>query len=448
MTIILPDNVSYILNTLNSNNFEAYIVGGCVRDSIIGLTPQDWDITTNAAPDEIMLCFKNHKLITAGIKHGTVGVIIDKSVYEITTFRIDGDYIDNRHPESVIFSKNIENDLSRRDFTVNALAYNPEKGLIDIFNGLEDLKYKAIRCVGDPDKRFQEDALRILRALRFASTYDFTIEIKTSDAIFNNRLLLNNISEERIATEFNKLICGESAQYILNRYRRVISTFIPEIEIMFNCNQNTPHHNRSLWKHTTSALKRVDSDLVLRLTMFFHDIGKPMAQTTDEITGYNHFKGHNKFSVAITESVLKRLKYSNEIIDTVKTLIYYHDVRLSDNKKQIKRLLSKIGEKNFRYLLNIQKADMLAQSAYKREEKLYNYSLSVATFEKIIEENECLSLKELAINGRDLIHIGVTKGEDIGNTLNYLLLKVIDDELLNENDILIAEAKKFNNISQ
>ena len=448
MTIILPDNVAYILNTLNANNFEAYIVGGCVRDSILGLTPQDWDITTNATPDEIMLCFKNHKLITAGVKHGTVGVIIDKSVYEITTFRIDGDYTDNRHPESVTFSKNIESDLSRRDFTVNAMAYNPEKGLIDMFGGAEDLKYKAIRCVGDADKRFKEDALRILRALRFASTYDFTIEIKTSDAIFNNRLLLNNISEERIASEFNKLICGESAQYILNRYRRVISTFIPEIEIMFNYNQNNPHHNRSLWKHTTSALKRVDSDLILRLTMFFHDVGKPMAQTTDEITGYSHFKGHNKFSVAIAESVLKRLKYSNEIIETVKTLILYHDVRLSDNRKQIKRLLSKIGEKNFRYLLKIQKADILAQSTYLREDKLQKYSQSVAIFEQIIKDNECLNLKDLAINGSNLIHIGITKGEDIGKTLKYLLLKVIDDELPNENNILIEEAKNFNNIIQ
>lgn len=444
MTIVLPDKVNYLLETLKYSNFEAYVVGGCVRDSILGLRPQDWDITTNATPDEIMQCFENHKLLTAGIKHGTVGVIIDDKVYEITTFRIDGDYTDNRHPETVTFSKNIENDLSRRDFTVNAMAYNQEKGLIDIYGGLEDLKYKAIRCVGDPDKRFKEDALRILRALRFASTYDFTIEIKTSDAIFNNRLLLNKISEERIASEFNKLICGDSAQYILNRYRRVISTFIPEIEVMFNYNQNTLHHNKSLWKHTTSALKRVDNDLILRLTMFFHDVGKPMAHTVDEITGFSHFKGHNKFSVAIAESVLKRLKYSNEIINKVKTLILFHDVRFSDNKRQIKRLLSKIGEENFRDLLKIQKADILAQSTYKREEKIYNLSLAVATFEQIIKDNECLSLKDLAINGHNLIHIGITKGDDIGKTLNYLLMSVIDEKIPNEREILISEAKKFN----
>ncbi len=446
MQITLPKNVEYVLNSLNSNNYDAYVVGGCVRDSIIGLTPQDWDITTEATPSEIMSCFSNHKLLKTGIKHGTVGVIIDNSVYEITTYRIDGDYVDNRHPESVTFSKNLENDLSRRDFTVNAMAYNPQKGLIDIYGGMNDLKYKAIRCVGDPDKRFQEDALRILRGLRFASTYDFTIEVNTSDAIFNNRMLLNNISEERISSEFNKLLCGESAQYILNRFKKVIAVFIPEIEVMFNFDQNNPHHNKSLWKHTTSSINKIEPNLLLRLTMFFHDIGKPMAQKVDKETGYSHYLGHNKFSVAIAESVMKRLKYSNELIDSVKTLVLFHDVRYSNNKKQIKRLMSKIGQENFNLLLKVQKADILSQSNYKREEKLNQLTLAEVSYNQIISDNECFTLKDLAINGHDLIHLGITKGENIGKTLKNLLINVIDGNLKNEKEILILEAKKINNL--
>lgn len=446
MQITLPNNVELILNTLNSNDYEAFIVGGCVRDSLLGLEPQDWDITTDALPNEIMDCFSQYKLLTAGIKHGTVGVIIDKTVYEITTYRIDGEYTDNRHPETVTFSNKLEYDLARRDFTVNAMAYNHNVGVVDIFGGMKDLEYKAIRCVGNANERFQEDALRILRALRFASTYDFTIEIETSEAIINNRLLLNNISEERIATEFNKLICGKSAQYILNRYRRVISVFIPEIEVMFHYDQNNPHHNRTLWKHTTNSIYRIEPDLLLRLTMFFHDIGKPLSQKIDEKDGYSHYIGHNKFSVAIAESVMKRLKYSNELIDAVKTLILFHDVQLSDNKKQIKRLMSKIGKNNLELLLKVQFADVMAQSNYKKEEKLNNLTLAKETFQQIIEDNECFTLKDLAINGHDLLHLGIIKGELIGFTLNKLLISVIDNELENDKEVLITEAKKLNNI--
>lgn len=446
MKIALPTNVNLIINTLIENGFEAYIVGGCVRDSILGLTPQDWDITTDALPNDILSCFENYKTIETGIKHGTVAVVIDKEVYEITTYRIDGNYKDNRHPESVVFSDKLEYDLARRDFTVNAMAYNQKTGLIDLYGGMNDLKYKAIRCVGQADKRFKEDALRILRALRFASVYDFTIEVSTSEAIFENAKLLNNISNERINTEFNKLICGNSATYILNRYKKVISVFIPEIEVMFNFDQNNPHHNKTLWKHTLSSMLHIDNDLLLRLTMFFHDIGKPLAQKYDEEKDLCHYNGHNVYSCAIAENVMKRLRYSNEMINNTKELIFYHDVRCGDNKKQIKKILTKIGEDKFRMLLKVQKADILAQSLYQREQKLETLALCEKTFEEIINAEECFSLKDLAVNGRDLIHLGVTKGEEIGKTLNTLLDFVIDGKLENEKQILLDKSKELNNI--
>ena len=446
MKIILPVNVNLIINTLSQNGFDAYIVGGCVRDSILGISPQDWDITTNALPKDILSCFKEYKTIETGIKHGTVAVIIENKIYEITTYRIDGEYKDNRHPEKVVFSDKLEYDLGRRDFTVNSMAYNPKTGLIDLYGGMNDLKYKAIRCVGQADKRFKEDALRILRAMRFASVYDFTIEVSTSKAIFENAKLLNNISEERIKAEFNKLICGNSASYILNRYKRVIKVFIPEIEVMFDFDQNNPHHNKTLWKHTLSSMSHIDNDLLLRLTMFFHDIGKPLAQKYDEEKKICHYNGHNMFSCAIAENIMKRLRYSNEIINNTKELIFYHDIRCGNNKKQIKKILSKIGEDKFRKLLKVQKADILAQSFYKREEKLLNMELCEKTFEEIINEKECFSLKDLSVNGRDLIHLGIEKGEDIGKTLDTLLNFVIDGKLENEKEALLEKSKEINKI--
>lgn len=446
MKIKLPKNVNLIIKTLEKNGFEAYIVGGCVRDSILDITPQDWDITTDAKPKDILTCFKDYKTIETGIKHGTVTVVIDKETFEITTYRIDGDYKDNRHPENVMFSDKLEYDLARRDFTVNAMAYNPKTGLVDLYGGMNDLKYKAIRCVGDADTRFKEDSLRILRALRFASVYDFTIEVNTSNAIIENAKLLNNISSERINAEFSKLICGNSATYILNRYKRIIAIFIPEIEVMFDFDQNNPHHNKTLWKHTLSSMLHIDNDLLLRLTMFFHDIGKPLAQKYDEVKKLCHYKAHNIYSCAIAENVMKRLRYSNEVINNTKELIYYHDVRFKDNKKLIKKVLSKIGEEKFRMLLKVQKADILAQSFYMREEKLSDLALSEEKFEEVIRDNECFSLKDLAVNGRDLIHLGITKGEEIGKTLDTLLNLVIEGKLKNEKELLLDKSKELNDL--
>lgn len=295
MNIVLPKNVKTIIKILNTHNYEAFIVGGCVRDSVIGLTPHDWDICTNAKPEEIKKCFENFNTFDSGIKHGTISVVLDGEVFEVTTYRIDGTYSDNRRPDSVTFTSDITQDLARRDFTINAMAYNEKRGLIDPYGGRNDLSDKIIKCVGNPDFRFNEDALRIIRALRFASVYNFEIDDETAKSIHKNADLLNNIAVERISVELNKLLSGNGAEKILNNYRDVIAVFIPEIKPMFDYNQHTKHHNRDLWHHITYAVKSIDNSPLLRMSMLLHDIGKPKACKRDG-DGTCHFKGHPKYS--------------------------------------------------------------------------------------------------------------------------------------------------------
>ena len=444
LKINIPDNVNLILNKLKSSGYEAFIVGGCVRDSLLGIEPNDWDITTSAKPDEIKSVFSDYQLIEIGERHGTIAVVLNYKPYEITTYRVDGDYSDNRRPDNVSFTDKIDEDLSRRDFTVNAMAYNNEKGLVDPFNGELDLQYKALRCVGNPDTRFNEDALRILRALRFASVYNLSIEGNTSNSIVRNRLLLNNISAERIQSEFSKMLCGENINFILRRYKDVIAVFLPEVVATFECEQNTPHHNKSVWRHTTAAVSNIENDLILRMTMFLHDIGKPLARRTDS-NGRDHFKGHNHFSAVLSKNALERLKYPVRFIEDIVTLIEYHDVRLSDNKKQIKHILNNIGLVNFERLLKVQRADILAQSKYKREIKLENLKLAYDTYKSIIENKECYSLKSLSINGSDLLHLGINEGKAIGKILEMLLDGVIDGTMENDNVLLKKEAIELYN---
>ncbi|MCH5298216.1 MAG: HD domain-containing protein [Ruminococcus sp.] len=444
MKFNIPKNVRYIIDKLEKNGYEAFVVGGCVRDSMLGIEPKDWDITTSAKPEEIKNCFDGYQLISIGEQHGTVGVIINNENYEITTYRIDGDYSDNRHPEEVTFTDNIELDLSRRDFTVNAMAYNDKRGLVDPFNGATDVKYKALRCVGDADTRFSEDALRILRALRFASVYNFSIENKTSASILKNRAGLSKIAFERISTEFTKFLCGDNVNFLLRRYKDVIAVFLPEIVATFGCEQNTPHHNRTVWKHTTAAVAAIEPDPLLRTVMLLHDIGKPLARRTDS-KGRDHFKGHNHFSAVLAKNLLERLKLPTKFIDDAITLIEYHDVRFTDNKKQIKHVLNSIGENSFRNLIKIQYADIAAQTRYKREIKLYNMKLCEKSFEEIVQNNECYSLKDLNINGSDLIHLGITDGKKIGHILQLLLDSVIEEEIANESVILRKRALEIYN---
>ena len=440
LNLIIPENVRIILNTLKDNGYDAYVVGGCVRDAILGIEPKDWDITTSAKPDEIKECFKPYHIISVGEQHGTIGVVINKKVYEVTTYRIDGDYSDNRHPESITFTDNLELDLSRRDFTVNAMAYNEDRGLVDPFNGERDLKFMALRCVGEPDKRFTEDALRILRALRFASVYNFSIESNTAISIIRNKKLLSNISEERISSELNGIVCGKYVNFVLRRYKDIIAVFLPEIVSTFDFAQNTPHHNKTVWRHITASVSNIESDTLLRIVMLLHDIGKPLALRTDK-KGIDHFKGHNHFGAVLAKTALQRLKYPTKFIEDAVTLIEYHDVRFSDNRKQIKHVINKIGEENFRRLLKVQNADILAQSKYMREAKLNNLDLAKNIFEEILQNNECYKIRDLKINGSDLIHLGITDGKTIGNILEILLDSVIDETI--ENDSVALKKKAF-----
>lgn len=444
LKIQLSDGVKVIISQINKFGFEAFAVGGCVRDSLLGLTPHDWDVCTNAKPDEIKKCFKDFKVFDTGIKHGTVSVLYENSVFEVTTYRIDGEYADNRHPKNVEFTSDINRDLARRDFTVNAMAYNDETGIIDPYNGIADIKNKFIRCVGEPDKRFNEDALRILRGLRFASVYDFKIDKATSDSIMANADLLGSIANERINVELNKLLCGIGAESILNEYRDVFAVFIPEIRPMFDYDQRSKHHSRDLWRHTTYAVSTVKNTPLLRVTMLLHDIGKPNVRTTDD-KGYCHFKNHQNVSVEIADKILHRLRYPANFIDDCLVLIKYHDVRFCGSKRQIKRLMNKIGVNNTRLLFDIQYADISAQSEYQQKQKLENIRIAKQQFEEIIKENECFSLSQLAVNGNDIKRIGITDGRQIGYILNYLMDKVIDNELENETNILLKAAKDFNN---
>ena len=442
MNIVLPKNVKLIIDILNKNNFEAFIVGGCVRDSIIRLTPHDWDICTNAKPEEIKKCFEFFNTFDSGIKHGTISIVIDGEVYEVTTYRIDGTYSDNRRPDSVTFTSDIAKDLARRDFTINAMAYNEQCGLIDPYSGRNDLLDKIIRCVGNPDFRFNEDALRIIRALRFASVYDFVIENETSKSICKNADLLKNIAVERISVEFNKLLCGNGAEEILNNYRDVIAVFIPEIKPMFDYSQHTKHHNRDLWRHTTYSVKSIDKMPLLRMSMLLHDIGKPRACKRDE-DGTCHFKGHPKYSAEMAEIILRRLKYPTDFIETCVTLIKYHDVRFSGSKRQLRHVMSAIGDKNVELLLKIQRADIMAQSDYKHKEKLEKLNLACEVYEKILADKDCFTLKQLKINGNDIKKLGVTEGVKIGKILKMLLSLVIEDKLENKKSALLNKAEEI-----
>ena len=438
----IPKNANLIIHRLQNAGFEAYAVGGCVRDSLLGITPHDWDVCTSAKPEQIKSCFEEYNTIDIGIRHGTVAVIIDGEPFEVTTYRVDGEYRDNRHPESVTFTSDIREDLARRDFTVNAIAYNEECGLADFYGGESDLKKRLIRCVGNPDERFREDALRILRALRFASCYSFTIEKDTAAAVHRNAKLLKNIAAERIQSELVRLLCGDGVEDILNSFRDVFAVFIPELAETFDFDQKNKHHCYDVYRHITHSVGLIDSDPVLRLTMLFHDIAKPRVCTEDK-QGSRHFKGHQLVSADIAREVLSRLRFPTDTIETCVTLIIYHDVRFSGNLPQVKRVLNKIGEENMRRLFKVQYADTLSQSEYLRGEKLEKIDTAKAQFEKILSGKMCFSVKQLAVNGRDLIGIGITDGKQIGSALRFLLDSVIDENLPNEKTALLQAAKEY-----
>lgn len=440
LDIILPTAVARALSVLEACGYEAYIVGGCVRDSLLGRTPNDWDVTTNATPQEMKACFRDFRVIETGIRHGTLTVIIDGMQLEITTYRNDGEYLDNRHPVQVTFSQKIEDDLSRRDFTVNAMAYHPQKGLVDLYGGREDLKNRTIRAVGDAKTRFEEDGLRILRAIRFASVLDFYICEDTAGAVHECKDLLSGIAAERIREEFCKLICGKGAVRILRDYIDVISVFLPELGRCVGFAQNTKYHCYDVFEHTLQALALCESDdLITRLGILLHDIGKPLCYTEDEQGG--HFKGHAPVGVEITRSIMLRLRFDNETIRRMELLVEWHDITLSAEKKRVKRLLQKLSDADILRLLEIKRCDRLAHAPDFRElpSELAEIPLVI---DEIRAEDACLSLRTLAIDGADLMALGLPEGKRIGEMLHALLDEVIEERLPNEKSALLQAAKE------
>ena len=442
MTMDMPKNVDIAINLLQSAGFEAYAVGGCVRDSLLGKTPNDWDITTSAKPEDMKSVFADFHCIDTGIKHGTVTVVIDGEPLEITTFRLDGEYEDNRHPKSVTFTSDLGADLGRRDFTVNAMAYSKKTGTVDLFGGQNDLKNKIIRCVGDPDRRFNEDALRILRALRFASALDFEIEEKTAQSLLKNRALLGNISEERIAKELLKLVCGKGAKRILTDFAPVLFEILPELQPIYKNSHDNPHHCYDIYEHTLIAVESIDPEPTLRFAMLLHDCGKPAVKKFDE-NGVAHFYGHQRISAEISAQILARLKVSNKFRDEILFLVSNHDRwELYENTEKMPRYLSKFGLDGVLKLLKVMRADVLAQSPE------YRYRLDqIADAEEIAKnlaaQKPCLSLSELQINGRTLMDIGIPQGRKLGAVLAQLLDEVIDGVTKNTQEALTTRAREI-----
>lgn len=442
MTMDMPKNVDIAINLLQSAGFEAYAVGGYVRDSLLGKTPNDWDITTSAKPEDMKSVFADFHCIDTGIKHGTVTVVIDGEPLEITTFRLDGEYEDNRHPKSVTFTSDLGADLGRRDFTVNAMAYSKMTGTVDLFGGQNDLKNGIIRCVGDPDRRFNEDALRILRALRFASALDFEIEEKTAQSLLKNRALLGNISEERIAKELLKLVCGKGAKRILTDFAPVLFEILPELQPMYKNSHDNPHHCYDIYEHTLIAVESIDPEPTLRFAMLLHDCGKPAVKKFDE-NGVAHFYGHQRISAEISAQILARLKVSNKFRDEILFLVSNHDRwELYENTEKMPRYLSKFGLDGVLNLLKVMRADVLAQSPE------YRYRLDqIADAEEIAKnlaaQKPCLSLSELQINGRTLMDIGIPQGRKLGAVLAQLLDEVIDGVTKNTQEALTTRAREI-----
>ena len=440
MKIELPRKVVLIIKNLQRHGYDAYAVGGCVRDSILNRKPEDWDITTSAKPEQVKRIFR--RTVDPGIEHGTVTVLIGKDGFEVTTYRVDGLYEDGRHPKEVTFTSRLEEDLKRRDFTINAMAYNDDERLVDAFGGMRDLNYHLIRCVGDPKERFSEDALRILRAVRFSAQLAFPIEPETAEAIKSLAPNLEKISAERIQAELVKLLVSDHPERIQDACELGITKVVlPEWDDMVGVKQNTPHHKYDVAAHTVHALQNVKNDKVLRLTMLFHDMGKPVMKTTDE-NGRDHFKGHAIASEQIAKTVMKRLKFDNDTIRKVTKLVAYHDYRMEPTGANVRRAMHEIGVELFPYYLAVRLADTKAQSSYERRGKLENIIQIRELYRNALRNKECVTLKDLAVTGTDLINLGIAPGKELGTLLNELLDMVIEDPAWNQKGKLCDYVKE------
>lgn len=436
----IPASVNYILDSLAAAGHEAYVVGGCVRDMLLKRQPSDWDICTSARPDEIKACFSGIEMDLVGEKYGTVTLLLSEERYEVTTFRTDGAYTDGCHPDVVIFSDSLKDDLARRDFTTNAMAFNPQTGLMDFFHGQNDLKKGVIRCVGDPGQWFQEDALRIMRALRFASVYRFWLDDETAASIHENRALLERVSNERVRKELCKLLLGKGVMRICREYRDVLAVVVPEITPCFDFKQNSPYHIYDVWEHILHALDESTEDLIVRLAVFFHDIGKPQCYFVDENGG--HFHGHGKVSAGLAQEIMQRLCFDGATVDTVTELVEIHGRFIEPSEKAVRRLLSRLGQEQFERLMDVRAADVNAQTPECIPQRLDKIANLRTIASRILARNDCFSLRNLAITGTDLIVLGYPIGPRIGEELRKLFELVLDDPSLNERNHLLELAKR------
>lgn len=442
MQIKVPEKAKYIIDTIMAAGYEAYVVGGCVRDSILGRVPMDWDITTSARPEEVKGLFA--RTIDTGIQHGTVTVMLDREGFEVTTYRIDGKYEDGRHPKEVVFTPSLKEDLRRRDFTINAMAYNEKEGLIDIFGGMEDIRKKVIRCVGDPIERFGEDALRIMRAIRFSAQLGYEIDKNTREAIKKLAPSLSLISAERIQVELVKLLESPHPDYLRDAYELGITRIIlPEFDRCMETPQNHPHHRYNVGEHILHTLTAIENDRVLRLSMLFHDIGKPATLMIDE-QGITHFHGHNVVGEKMTAQIMRRLHFDNDTITKVCKMVMYHDYGNSviPTMTIVRRAINRVGEEYFPMLFPVKRADVAGQSDYMRQEKLDTIRDWENMYYRILEQKQCVSLKTLAVNGKDLIETGVAPGPQLGKVLQELLDYVLEDPERNTREELLSRVQK------
>ena len=435
----IPKAAAHVLDRLEAAGHEAWLVGGCVRDLLLGRTPHDWDITTDAWPEETLKIFGACAVAT-GLRHGTVTVVVEEMPLEVTTYRVDGSYTDGRRPDTVRFVASLREDLARRDFTINAMAWHPHRGLADYFGGKADLADGIIRCVGEAEKRFQEDALRILRALRFAAVYNFCLDPNTAAALYREKELLKRIAWERIGSEIRRMIIGVGIENILENFADVLAVPIPEIEAMQGFEQHNPWHCRDVWGHTVQAVASSPPEETIRLALLFHDVAKPLCFSRDE-EGIGHFYGHAAAGALMTEKILARLRMDNALRRQTVQLVERHDLLLQPQDGMIRRWLSRLGEEQFRRLVAVQRADALAQAPGKTLDRLERLKMVEADMERVLEEGACFSLRDLAVDGRDLMAEGIPEGPAVGRELRRLLDLVVENKIPNRREELLKEIK-------
>lgn len=440
----IPTHALTVVERLERYGYEAYVVGGCVRDSLLGRTPKDWDVCTNALPEEVLRVFKRFHVIKTGLQHGTVTVMVDRQPVEVTTFRIDGNYSDNRHPDSVNFVSRVEEDLARRDFTINAMAYNPTRGLVDAFGGQNDLRAGIIRCVGEPDARFNEDGLRILRALRFAARYNFGIETETSFSIHRNRHLLENVSVERIFVELKGILVGDGVLGMMQAFPDVFAVIIPELAASIGFDQHNPHHCYDVWTHTAHAVQAAPADELLRLALLLHDIAKPATFTRDA-GGKGHFYGHGEQGAEMARSIMHHLKSDTATLQAVVTLVREHDSTLPTTAPGMRRAIGRLGLETLQQLLAVKQADMEAQSTHERQQKQATLREARLLLEDVLEDIPVFTVADLALGGRELMAMGLKPGPAIGRILKILLAEVQDELLPNTREALEPRAHQLIN---